>query len=69
LKKKRVWTFNDPENSKVERFTINKKAGTITINKADRIQLSEIVPLVIRKKRVFSFLTSEITVSWTALQE
>ena len=47
------------EDKEGNRYSIDKKRGVVTINQPDRIPISELVPLILKKRRAYKFLTRD----------
>lgn len=53
LKKSRslVFRINDKNLDKKQRFEFNQEKGVITVYEADKVQIEEVLPLLIKAKR------------------
>lgn len=72
LKKSRslVFRVNDKNPEKKQRFEFNQEKGVITVYEADKVQIEEVLPLLIKAKRTIKHFSQGgpgSNISWTAI--
>jgi len=71
LKKSRELVFSSNKDKVYERFKFNEETGKLIIYHADKININEILPLLIKAKRAKNHFTAGMpgsNISWAAVQ-
>ena len=70
LKKSRELIFSSNKDKVDERFKFNEETGKLIIYHADKISITEVLPLLIKAKRAQNHFTAGMpgsNISWTAI--